>query len=40
MYAKRWALLSLRLLVAPASHGAGKVGAAATGEGARRPRRV
>jgi hypothetical protein len=33
MYAKRWALLSLCLLVAPASHGAGKGGTAATGEG-------
>jgi len=33
MYAKRWALLSLCLLVAPASHGAGKAGPAATGEG-------
>jgi len=33
MYAKRWALLSLCLLVAPASHGAGKAGAAATREG-------
>ena len=33
MYAKRWALLSLCLLVAPASHGAGKAGTAATGEG-------
>jgi hypothetical protein len=33
MYAKRWALLSLCLLVAPASHSAGKAGAAASGEG-------
>ena len=30
---KRWALLSLCLLVAPTSHGAGKAGTAATGEG-------
>jgi hypothetical protein len=33
MNAKRWALLSLCLLVTPASHSAGKAGAAATGEG-------
>lgn len=33
MNAKRWALLSLCLLVAPASQAAGKAGAAATWEG-------
>jgi hyperosmotically inducible protein len=33
MNAKRWALLSLCLLVAPASQAAGKAGAAATREG-------
>ena len=33
MCAKRWALLSLCLLVASASHGAGETGAAAIGEG-------
>ncbi len=33
MCAKRWALLSLCLLVAPASHGAGETGAGAIGEG-------
>ena len=33
MCAKRWALLSLCLLVAPASYGAGETGAAPIGEG-------
>ncbi|MDQ3772908.1 MAG: hypothetical protein M3461_00190 [Pseudomonadota bacterium] len=32
MCAKRWALLSLCLLVAPESHGAGETGATAIGE--------
>ena len=32
MYAERWALLSLCLLMTPASHGAGDAGTAATGE--------
>ena len=32
MYAKRWALLSLCLLMTAASHGAGDAGTAATGE--------
>ena len=33
MCAKRWALFSLCLMVASASHGAGETGAAAIGEG-------